>query len=78
VAIPFRTMPAPRNAQRIERLPGWGRTARAASSDRPTITTFAMVPTPGRWRRGIQSSSTTAPAKIVQTPIGKPEATESP
>ncbi len=35
--------------------------------------TFARVPMPGRWRKGIQSSRTSTPTMISTVPTGMPE-----
>lgn len=45
-----------------------GKKASEVSTEMAMTTTLATVPNPGRWRIGIQSSSTTAPVIAVITP----------
>ena len=45
-----------------------GKKASEVSTEMAITTTLATVPNPGRWRIGIQSSSTTAPVIAVITP----------
>ena len=57
--------------------PGSGRRcgeqpAATGSSNDPTSTTLLSVPSPGRCRSGIQSSSTSAPTMMTMTPIASP------
>ncbi|MFF5845184.1 hypothetical protein ACFY74_27355 [Streptomyces massasporeus] len=40
--------------------------------------TLEIVPRPGRWRSGIQSSSTVAPTMVSTTPIDSPVFSASP
>ncbi len=55
-----------------------GTTARVACMLVPTSRMFATVPTPGRWRSGIHSSSTRNPTMLVIHPIPTPVCSDRP
>ena len=63
---------------RCHRSSGASTTARVASTTRPITTTLSSVPSPGRSRIGIQSSSTTAPMRMVTFPIAMPVRSDTP
>ena len=44
----------------------------------PMSSTLSTVPTPGRWRIGIQNSSTTTPMRFVTSPNGIPVTRDTP
>ena len=68
VATPLSTTPETSRTIRIASRSGAGKAASVASTARPMTTTLLTVPIPGRWRSGIQASSTSAPTTIVTMP----------
>ncbi len=78
VAIPHRSTPAVMHPTRASHPDTCGSSARLMFIDVPTRTTLLTVPSPGRWRSGIHSSSTAAPTMITSVPIARPASRASP
>ena len=72
VATAFSSTPATTRATRRAIPSTCGRTARDASTASPITSTLLTVPTPGRCRSGIHSSSTSAPTTIETVPSEPP------
>src|SRR5919107_488584 len=71
-------MPERSSVQRAAASCGGPSSARQSSRASPTTTTLLSVPSPGRWRGGIHSSITSAPAMQTQRPVPMPVWRESP
>ncbi len=78
VATPLSTIAPTSIGTRTAIARGSGSRASVASMTRPITTTLETVPRPSRWRRGIHSSSTAAPAAIVTVPIVSPVRSATP
>ena len=78
VATPFSTTPDTITTTRTGSECGGATTARTASMTAPITITLHSVPSPGRCRSGIHSSSTSAPTMIAQVPMGIPVRRDSP
>lgn len=78
VATALPMMPATRKPTRDDMSCGAGRTASIASSDSPTSTTLASVPSPGRWRSGTHRARTTMLTATTTIPIDTPVRREMP
>lgn len=76
--MPFSTTPASSSGTRTARECVSGSRASVPSMAMPTTKTLDTVPSPGRWRNGIHSSSTAAPTMIDTTPIVRPVSSASP
>ena len=78
VATPLRKTPHTRHAIRAAIACGACTCPRTTFIVRPTSTTLLTVPIPGRWRSGIQSSSTATPTMIAHVPIARPNVRDRP
>ena len=67
-ATAFPTMASASTTMRTVRFSNSGITESAASVVKPMIAALAMVPMPGRWRSGIQSSSTNTETIVMTVP----------
>ena len=78
VATPLSSTPESSNVHRAAGSWAGSNAIRQSSITRPTTTTLLSVPSPGRWRSGIHSSITSAPARQTQIPVPMPVWSESP
>ena len=72
LATASRTSPAENMPACAQTFGMAGSTHRLSSIMGPSSSTFSTVPSPGLWRRGIQSSSTSTPMMLVSTPMPSP------
>ncbi len=61
-----------KTTQRSQSACGDGMAPSITSTTTPITIMFATVPSPGRWRSGAHSSSTTPPTRISTVPTGMP------
>jgi hypothetical protein len=78
VATALSSTPPARRQIRSGSASGAATTASVASTATPMTTTLLTVPSPGRWRSGIQASSTSAPTRIDTTPMVQPSRSARP
>ncbi len=78
VAAPFSTIPDAIRATRTAMPRASGTTASVASIATPITSTLETVPSPGRCRSGIHSSSTAAPTAVSTTPMDSPVRSDRP
>ncbi len=70
--MPLSSTPAISSAAQLVASCAGAKASSIACRTSPKTTTLLSVPRPGRWRSGIQKSSSSAPTKHTQMPVPMP------